>query len=412
MPSLNHNFQKLKREIIFPIIDQKLLDLRQKNPTSKILNLGVGDIAKPIDTTIAKAISDATLEMTDPISIHGYGPSTGYSFLKDAIVDTEYQKYGITSEEIFISHGIISDITHIEELFSKENRLAIPNPAYPVYLDSNVMAGKTASLNKNDLFDGITTLQCTQENNFLPVPPKAPSDIIYLCSPHNPTGAAFSKSELQTWVDYARKNKAIILYDGAYEGFIRDSNIPKSIYEIDGSKDVAIEFRSFSKTAGFTGLRCSYTVIPQNINIDGIPVNSLWKTRQSTKFNGVAYPIQKGALASLSQVGQEASKRQIDDYLLQGKRIKEALLKKGFSVSGGDNSPYLWMKTPGSTTSWAFFDYLLEKFHIVTIPGVGFGKCGEGYIRLSSFITKETADEFLEKITAMEISCFHFAQES
>ncbi len=404
MPKLNHNFQKLKREIIFPIIDQKLLDLKQKNPNSKILNLGVGDIAKPIDPIVAKAISDATFEMTDPSSIHGYGPSNGYSFLKDAIVDSEYHKYKITSDEVFISHGIISDITQFEELFSKENKIAIPNPAYPVYLDSNVIAGKTGSLNLKGLFDGVTTLPCTEENNFLPAPPNTPSDIIYLCSPHNPTGAVFTRSELQDWVDFAKKNKAIILYDGAYEGFIRDPNMPKSIYEINGAKDVAIEFRSFSKTAGFTGLRCSYAVIPSNLSFDGISINALWKTRQSTKFNGVAYPIQRGAQASLSKQGQQASKAQIDDYLLQGKRIKEALVQKGFSLSGGDNSPYLWLKTPGATTSWEFFDYLLENLHIVTIPGVGFGKYGEGYIRLSSFITKETADIFLEKITEMEFT--------
>lgn len=396
MASVNRHFLESKREYIFPVIENELEGLKRRAPGASILNLGIGDIALPLAPTIVQAICDATLEMGRADSLRGYGPSVGYPFLREIIAREEYASLGIGADEIFISDGTNSDTVNILDLFAGKNCIGVTDPTYPVYLDSSVMGG----WGKRLLF-----LPCLEEHGFAPEPPKEKCDLIFLCSPNNPTGIALTCSELKCWVEYARKNEAILLYDNAYVAFITSPSVPKSIFEIEGAREVAIEFRSFSKTAGFTGLRCAYSVLPKTVcallGKKKIPLHPLWVKRQNTKSNGVAYPIQKGAEAVYSPQGKEETQKQIAAYLASAKQLRTGLTKMGYFAWGGVDSPYIWWKTPRGIGSWDFFRTLLDKCHLISIPGRGFGLSGEGYVRLSAFTTQEKAEEALQRIAKL-----------
>lgn len=387
MVRLNSQFKNLKREYIFPIIEKKLNEVREKHPESSIINLGVGDVALPLVPSVAKAICQATEEMTNVT--RGYGPSEGYLFLREKICQESYGKLGIKPDEVFISEGTNCDSTNILELFSPRSKIGIPDPTYPAYLDAAIMSGRLPH---------VVLMPCIEANHYCPLPPVEHLDIIYLCSPNNPTGTAMTFAQMKAWVDYAHRENALLLLDNAYEAFVTSSNVPRSIYEIEGAKEVAIEFRSFSKSAGFTGLRCAYTVVPKALQKGKI--NHLWNKRQSIKFNGVSYPIQRGAEASLSPQGILETKQQIQHYLNQGKILVAGLKKLGFSCYGGYDAPYIWWKVPDGKTSWEYFDEILHKCQLITIPGKGFGHYGEGYIRLSTFTTK--ADLATERLCALK----------
>jgi LL-diaminopimelate aminotransferase len=393
MAQINPYYQSLKREYIFPVIERKLAELKANCPQAHILNFGIGDIALPLAPAIIQAINEATLEMGEKHSMRGYGPTEGYAFLREAICKNEFSHLGLSHQEIFISDGANSDTANILEIFSPSNLIAIPNPTYPVYLDSSILAGRKSK---------ITLLPCNKETGFLPKPPDFHCDLIYLCSPSNPTGVAMTKKELKAWTDYAHREKAIILFDHAYETFVSSPEVPKSIFEIEGAKEVAIEFRSFSKSAGFTGLRCGYTVLPKTVKgylrKKPFSLHSLWDRRQSTKTNGVSYPIQKGALAVFSEEGRKQTQAQVSFYLQQAKTLREGLLSLGHFCVGGIDSPYIWWRIPSNMKSWEFFDLLLHKCHLISIPGVGFGTEGEGYIRLSAFTTPGAVQEALNRI--------------
>lgn len=386
----NTHFTHLKREYIFPIIEKKLADLKTSYPKADILNLGIGDISLPLAPSIALAIQEATQEMTT--SLYGYGPSQGYLFLREKIRLEYYPQ--LSSDEIFISDGINTDILAVLDLFHPSCSVAIPTPAYPAYLDANLIAGRKKK---------IIQMPCTESSGFVPEPPDQAVDIVYLCSPHNPTGVAMSKDQLKAFVVYAQKCGAILLYDNAYEAFITSPDTPKSIYEIPGAEEVAIEFRSFSKSAGFTGLRCSYHVLPKQVTAlfgkKRTPLHSLWTKRQSIKFNGASYPIQKGAEATFSPQGKQETKKQVACYQKQTQFLKEGLQKQGFTCFGGVDAPYIWWKTPNGLSSWEFFDRLLQSCHLITIPGCGFGEHGEGFIRVSGFTTQEIAKKALQQIS-------------
>jgi LL-diaminopimelate aminotransferase len=391
MVKLNPHFKELKREYIFPIIDQKLFELKREYPDVKILNFGVGDIALPLVPSIAKAITKSVEEMTTENGMRGYGPHNGYLFLREAIVNNELSYLDFTPDEVFISDGANSDTVNILDLFSLSNIVGITDPTYPAYLDSTILSGRKK----------ILLFPCLPENQFAPKPPKEHCDLIYLCSPNNPTGMAMTHSELQEWVDYALKKRSLLLIDNAYAAFITSPDVPRSIFELPGAKECAIEFRSFSKTAGFTGLRCAYTILPKTVRAQlGRKFTSLyhyWDRRQAIKFNGAAYPIQRGAEALYTKEGQEETRAQIALYLAQAKRLKEGLEKRGFTCYGGIDSPYIWWKTPEGQSSWEFFDILLKKCHMLSIPGRGFGAQGEGYVRLSAFTTPDKTTLALER---------------
>ncbi len=400
MSKASPHFKKLDRDLIFVAIEKKVTKLKSDGVGSKgLLNFGVGDVAMPIKPHILKALHDAV----DDVGTHvrGYGPSTGYPFLKNAIVDAEYGKYGIKSSEVFVSDGIMSDASAILNLFHSDTKIAIPDPTYPIYLDACVLSGRTSSL-KKDQYPEIVYLPCDETTNFVPKPPKKKCDLVFLCSPSNPTGCALTKEQLKDWVDYAHNYNSILVLDAAYEAFIHTDDTPKSIYEIPKARDVAIELRSFSKTAGFSGLRLSYAVIPDRVKAfvgkEKVSLNKYWQTRQSITFNGPSYIIQKGGAASLSNKGIEETKKDIKLYLKCGKLLKKAICDQGFECFGGNNSPYLWWKCPQEMSSWEMFDHLLYDHHMITIPGVGFGPRGEGYIRLSSFTTEEITEKALERI--------------
>lgn len=391
MVKLNSNFSRLKREYIFPIIEQKLAELKKSHPDVKVINFGIGDIAMPLAPSIAAAISLAVEEMTQEKGMKGYGPHNGYAFLREAIARHEFSHLGIGADEIFISDGANSDTVNILDLFSNASVIGITDPTYPAYLDSAILAGRKK----------IVSLPCLPKHNFAPQPPKQHCDLVYLCSPNNPTGIAMTKSRLQQWVDYARKKQALILIDNAYEAFITSADVPRSIFEIPGAKECAIEFRSFSKTAGFTGLRCAYAILPKTVTArlgsKAVSLHPYWDRRQATKFNGAAYPIQKGAEAVYSKIGQKETRAQIASYLAQAKKLREGLTKLGFICYGGVDSPYIWWKTPKKKSSWEFFDELLHKCHLISIPGRGFGAQGEGYVRLSAFTTPDKTNLALER---------------
>ena len=400
MAKINENYLELEDSYLFSTIAKKVAEYQKNNPDKKIIKLGIGDVTKPIVPAVIQAMHKAVDEMGTSEGFRGYGPEQGYEFLRKAIVENEYKDLGIELDEIFVSDGAKCDCGNIVEIFGEDNKIAITDPVYPVYVDTNIMSGKK----KN-----IVYLPVLEKNNFVPELPTEKVDIIYLCFPNNPTGMAISKQNLKKFVDYAIENKSIILYDAAYEAFITEENIPHSIYEIEGAKEVAIEFKSYSKTAGFTGLRCGYVVIPKSVkgytkSGDSVKMNKLWNRRTTTKFNGTAYVIQRAAEAVYSEEGRKQIKANIKDYLENAKIIKEGLIEAGFTVYGGINSPYVWLKTPNNMTSWEFFDELLEKANVVGTPGSGFGAFGEGFLRLTAFGTKENSIEAINRIKQLKIN--------
>ena len=411
MTLLNENYLKLKKNYLFSEIAKRVEAFKKDNPNCDIISLGIGDVTRPLVPKVIENLHKAVDDMASAESFKGYSPDAGYSFLIDKIVYNDYQKRGINilEDEIFISDGAKSDTANFQELFSADSKIAVTDPVYPVYVDSNVMAGRSGFFNNtNNRFDNIYYMPCTAKNNFVPSLPETKVDVIYLCLPNNPTGTVFTKDELKVFVDYAIKNNSIILFDAAYEAFITEDNIPHSIYEIEGARKCAIEFRSFSKTAGFTGVRCAYTVVPKDVMLyakdsSEVSVNSLWARRQSTKFNGVSYISQMAALATYTKWGQEEIKEVINYYMNNAKLIRDALVEKGFLVYGGINSPYIWLKTPNDMDSWDFFDLLLTKVNIVGTPGSGFGPSGYGYFRLTSFASYENTLKAIKRLKSLEI---------
>ncbi len=410
MIKVNENFLNLQDSYLFSTIAKKVAEFQKNNPEKKIIKLGIGDVTRPIVPAVIEAMHKAVDEMGNSETFRGYGPEQGYEFLREKIVKNDYAKRGIqiSVDEIFVSDGAKCDCGNIGDILGIENTVAITDPVYPVYLDTNVMAGRSGNFNsKTGMYENIIYIPATAENNFVPEFPSKVPDIIYLCFPNNPTGTTLSKLELKKWVDYAKENKSIILFDSAYEAFISEEDVPHTIYEIDGAKEVAIEFRSFSKTAGFTGVRCAYTVVPKELKSytkDGkiVELNQLWNRRHGTKFNGVSYPIQRAAEAVYSEEGQKQIKENIAYYMNNAKIIKEGLQDAGFTVYGGTNAPYIWLKVPDGLTSWEFFDKLLCEANVVGTPGVGFGPSGEGYFRLTAFGTKENTIEAIERIKNMK----------
>ena len=404
MITINENFLKLQDSYLFVTIANKVKEYQTKNPEKKLIKLGIGDFTRPIPKAVAEAMKQAVDEMTDAKTFRGYGPEVGYDFLKEKIIKNDYNKYGIDFEnyEVFISDGIGTDIGNIVDIFSENNMVAITDPVYPAYLDTSVMAGRTGFY-KNGKYDGITYLSVNSGNQFIPELPKEKIDIIYLCFPNNPTGTVISREELKKWVDYAKKNKSVILYDGAYEAYIQDKEIPHSIYDIEGAKEVAIEFKSYSKSAGFTGIRCGYTIVPKELfgytkQDDSISLNKIWNRRQSTKSNGVSYITQRGAEATYLPEAQREIKENIAYYMTNTKIINEGLQKVGLKTFGGENAPYVWLEIPNNMKSWEFFDMLLNEVGVVGTPGVGFGPSGEGYFRLTGFGTREDTEEAIRRI--------------
>ncbi len=401
MVTVNRNYLKLPGSYLFSDIARKVNDFKQKNPNMNIIRLGIGDVTQPIAPAIIKTLHESVDEMANESTFKGYAPDLGYEFLRKTIADKDYLSRGTTvyADEIFVSDGAKSDCSAIQEIFGIENKIAVCDPVYPVYVDSNVMAGRTGDYNaEKGIYENVIYMPCTEENNFVPDFPKEKPDLIYLCYPNNPTGGAITKESLQAWVDHAVKIGAIILFDAAYEAYICDDKIPHSIYECEGARECAIEFRSFSKNAGFTGLRLGFTVIPKELKCDGVSLHSLWARRHSTRYNGAPYIIQKAGEAVYSNEGQKQIKEQISYYMKNAKYIKNGLLDAGFKVYGGENAPYLWLKTPNNIKSWDFFDLLLNKAGVVGTPGVGFGKNGEGYFRLTAFGTLENSIEAIKRI--------------
>ena len=399
MLKVNENFVKLPASYLFVDIAAKVKKFSESHPEMEIIRLGIGDVTRPLPKAVVDAMVKASKEMGNKETFRGYGPEAGYEFLRSAIAENDFKKRGvnINVDEIFVSDGAKSDTGSIGDIFDVNNTVAVCDPVYPVYVDTNVMAGR-AGEHKDNGWSNIVYMPCLKENGFLPKIPKQRVDMIYLCFPNNPSGVGITRGELKQWVDFALENKSIILYDAAYEAFITEDDMPHSIFEIEGAKKCAIEFRSFSKTAGFTGTRCAYTVIPKELIFDGVSLNNLWDRRQSTKMNGVSYVVQRGAEAVYSEAGQKEVKENITYYLNNAKIMINGLRKAGFEVYGGVNSPYVWLKTPDGLTSWEFFDLLLEKTGVVGTPGSGFGISGEGYFRLTAFNTKENTEKAVEKI--------------
>ncbi|MBI5381381.1 MAG: LL-diaminopimelate aminotransferase [Opitutae bacterium] len=404
MIRINENFTKLKASYLFSDIAKRVAAFQQANPERSIIRLGIGDVTEPLPPVCVEALHAGADELSRRASFKGYGPEQGYAFLREAIAQHDFQARGckIEPDEIFVSDGSKCDCGNIQEIFSADIRLAIPDPVYPVYVDTNVMAGRTGA-NVDGRYAGITYLESNAANGYVPAVPAVATDLIYLCFPNNPTGAVATKAQLAAWVDYAKRHQAIILFDAAYEAYIRNPEIPHSIYEIEGARDVAIEFRSFSKTAGFTGTRCAYIVIPKTLvayDAQGrpTPIHALWNRRHTTKFNGVSYPVQKAAAAIYSDAGKPQIRAMTDYYLGNAKLIREAVAKLGLPCVGGDNSPYIWVNV--GRDSWEFFDLLLTKAGVVCTPGAGFGKCGEGHVRISSFNSRENVIAALERIAA------------
>ena len=405
MAFINDNYQKLPGSYLFSEIAKRVAAFQLKNPSAKVIRLGIGDVTQPLPKVCIDAMKRAVDEMANAETFRGYGPEQGYDFLREAIADYNYKRRGVNVEanEIFISDGSKCDCGNIQEIFGLNNKIAIADPVYPVYLDTNVMAGRTGELQADGHFEGVVYLPCTSDNDFSPSIPTESVDLIYLCSPNNPTGTTLSKEVLKQWVAYAKANDSIILYDSAYAAYITESDVPRSIYEIEGARDCAIEFRSFSKTAGFTGVRCGYVVIPcelTGINRKGekVPLKNLWLRRQTTKFNGTAYIVQRGAEAIYSDEGQAQVRALIDYYMENARIIREGLAEVGLTAYGGVNAPYIWLKTPKNMKSWDFFDKLLNEVNVVGTPGAGFGPCGEGYFRLTAFGDRNNTIEAMNRI--------------
>ncbi len=405
MARLNDHYLKLAAGYLFPEISRRVNVFTDANPTADVIKLGIGDVVLPLSSAVRQAMHDAIDEMATSEGFRGYGPSEGYDFLREAIAENDFGSRGVRIDpsEIYASDGSKCDSANIQEIFAEDATLAVSDPVYPVYVDTNVMAGRTGEPDDVGRYGGIEYLPCTEESGFMPSLPDKPVDLVYLCSPNNPTGMVAPKEELAKWVDWARANDAIILFDAAYERFITE-DLPHSIYEIDGARECAIEFRSFSKTAGFTGIRCAYIVIPEELmgkdsKGNPVPVSQLWSRRTNTKFNGISYPVQRAAEAIYSEVGAKEVRANIDYYLANATLIKDGLTKAGFTTFGGVNAPYVWLKTTGGQDSWQFFDAMLEKANVVGTPGSGFGSCGEGYFRLSAFGIREKVEEAIERIT-------------
>ena len=405
MIRINENYLKLKASYLFSDIAKRVTAYTQANPDKPVIRLGIGDVTEPLPQVCVDALKSGAEEMAHRATFKGYGPEQGYAFLRDLIAANDYAARGakIDADEIFVSDGSKCDCGNIQEIFATEGlKLAIPDPVYPVYVDTNVMAGRTGA-NLDGRYAGITYLESTPANGYVPAIPSVATDLIYLCFPNNPTGAVATRAQLEAWVAYARANKAIILFDSAYEAYIRDPKIPHSIYEIEGARDCAIEFRSFSKTAGFTGTRCAYTVVPKSLMAydtagNAHAVYALWNRRHTTKFNGVSYPVQKAAAAIYSAEGKAQVKAMTDFYLANAALIRTAVVKLGFTCIGGENAPYIWVNT--GTDSWEFFDKLLNEAQVVCTPGAGFGKCGEGHVRISAFNSRENVEKALARIAA------------
>ncbi len=399
----NDNYSKLKASYLFSDIAKKVNDYQLKNPEAHIIRLGIGDVTKALAPAVIKGFHDGVDEMANDATFRGYGPEQGYAFLREKIAKNDFQDRGadISADEIFVSDGAKCDTGNFQELFANDIRVAIPDPVYPAYLDTNVMAGRTGEY-EDGRYNGIVYMECLKENNFLPKLPDEKVDLIYLCFPNNPIGSTITKNELTEWVRYAKENRSLILFDAAYESFIRDEALPKTIYEIQGAKEVAVEFRSFSKTAGFTGTRCGFTVVPKECMIfnskgEKISLHALWSRRQSTKFNGVSYPVQKAAEAVYSKEGKVQVRQQIDYYLNNADIISKTIASIGLDYVGGKNAPYIWINSAGRD-SWEFFDLLLTKAGVVCTPGAGFGRCGKDYIRISAFNSLENVTLAMDRL--------------
>ena len=404
MVTVNHNYLKLPGSYLFSTIGKKVRAYKEENPDKEVISLGIGDVTQPLVPAIIDALHGAVEEMAHAETFHGYAPDLGYEFLRRAIAKNDYQDRGcdVAADEIFVSDGAKSDSGNIQEIFGTDNKVAVCDPVYPVYVDTNVMAGRTGEYNTiRENFDGVIYMPCRKENGFLPEFPSEVPDLIYLCFPNNPTGSAITKDELQKWVDYANKNGCVIIYDAAYEAYISEENVPHSIYECEGARTCAIELRSFSKNAGFTGVRLGFTVIPKELVRDGVSLHSLWARRHGTKFNGAPYIVQKAGEAVYSEAGKAQLKDQVGYYMRNAKLIHDELAKAGFSVSGGVNAPYIWLETPDKMTSWEFFDYLLKNANVVGTPGSGFGSHGEGYFRLTAFGTYENTLKAIDRIKSL-----------
>ncbi len=400
---INENFLKIQNNYLFSDIAKKVKAYQTENPDADIIRLGIGDVTRPLPEAVISAMKKAVEEMAQESTFRGYPPEWGYDFLKSAINKNDFLARGVVlqDDEIFVSDGAKSDCGNIGDIFGVDNIVAVCDPLYPVYIDTNVMAGRSGELLANGQWSNFYYMPCTKETNFLPALPEKKVDIIYLCFPNNPTGMTITKDELKKWVDYANENGSVILYDAAYEAFITEENVPHSIFEIEGAKTCAIEFRSFSKTAGFTGTRCAYTVIPHELKVNGTELNALWARRQATKFNGVSYITQRGAEAIYTEEGKKQVRDTIGYYQKNAKVIYSGLKDMGYEVFGAVNSPYIWLKTPDNMKSWEFFDMLLHKVQVVGTPGSGFGPSGEGYFRLTAFGSADRTKEAVERIKSL-----------
>ena len=404
MIRINDNFIKLPASYLFSEIARRVETFASTHKGEPIIRMGIGDVTRPICPAAVEAMHKAVADEADASTFKGYGPEQGYMFLREKIVEHDYWKRGIdiSADEVFVSDGAKSDTGNIGDIFSTECKVAVTDPVYPVYIDTNVMSGRAGSLTDGK-WSRIEYLPCSEENSFVPSLPAMAPDIIYLCYPNNPTGTTLTRTQLKAWVDYAKSHNALILFDSAYEAYISEADVPHSIYEIEGAKEVAIEFRSFSKTAGFTGVRCGYTVVPhelKGIDADGktVELNALWNRRQCTKFNGASYISQRAAEALYSEEGQKQIRDTIDYYMENARMLREGIAQAGIRCRGGINAPYIWIKTPGNLSSWQFFDLMLSKCHVVGTPGVGFGPSGEGYFRLTAFSSRENTAEAVERI--------------
>lgn len=404
MIRINEHYQKLQNSYLFAEINQRIQAFQQQHPERELIRLGIGDVTQPLPDACVQAMHKAVDELAESQTFRGYGPEQGYDFLRQAIAKHDFQARGanINADDIFVSDGAKCDTGNIQELFAQDLRLAIPDPVYPVYVDTNVMAGRTGA-SQAGRYQGLVYLECTAENNYIPALPSEPVDLIYLCFPNNPTGASISREQLRLWVDYALEQKALILFDAAYEAFIQDEDVAHSIYEIEGAEKVAIEFRSFSKTAGFTGVRCAYTVVPKACTAYtaagvAVSVRDLWMRRHTTKFNGVSYPVQRAAEAVYSSAGKAQVAELIEYYLKNAAYIRQAFQRMGFACSGGDNSPYIWIEV--KQDAWTFFDFLLNNAGVICTPGAGFGRCGEQHIRISAFNHFEKVQQAMQRIEA------------
>lgn len=405
MAKVNENYLKLKAGYLFPEIGRRVSEFQANNPDAKVIKMGIGDVTLPLVPSIVAAFEEGVKEMGQAETFKGYGPEQGYAFLREAIAKNDYQEQGvdISADEIFVSDGSKCDTGNILEIFGLDNTIMVQDPVYPVYVDTSVMGGRTGEAQESGYYDKLIYQPCTAENNFMPELPSEKADLIFLCYPNNPTGTTATKEELKKWVDYALENESIILFDAAYEGFITEADVPHSIYEIDGAKKCAIEFRSFSKKAGFTGTRLGFTVVPNELvakteSGEEVAVKGLWSRRQSTKFNGASYPVQKAASAVYTEQGKKELQDIIDYYMENARIMRESLIAMGYEVFGGVNAPYVWIKSADNTPSWDLFDKFLNEAHLVGTPGSGFGPSGEGYFRFSAFAMRENVIEAMERI--------------